>query len=478
MRTIRQQLTRKLLLGFALLLVGGGLGVYLATRAALVDQFDQTLSARANAITSATEQRGNRINVEMAEKFLPEYDEGVAVEFFQLRRADGTTVRRSQSLGQADLPVPSNSNRPRFWDLKLPTGRAGRAMSLTFRPQLGRLSESAERAALTLVVASAREELDETLTVLAAVLLGCGALLLAATTWIVPRVLRRELAPLDQLAGQTEHIHAESLSARFPTDSIPGELQPITQRLNELLSRLEQSFDRERRFSADLAHELRTPVAELRTLADLALKWPEARPADMDQDTHAIAVQMEGIVTRLLELLRSERGQLIPQLQTIHLAALVNDVWRPLAKRAAQRELATVCNVPGDLTLESDPVLLRSILANLLDNAVEYTPRGGAIHIEGAATEDRFTLRVSNAVENLEPSDLPRFFDRFWRKDPARSGGFHSGLGMALARSFAHTLGCELSVALDGTSRLVLTLSGWRAGRPAPDVRTPAPVVR
>ena len=331
MRTIRQQLTRKLLLGFALVLGLGGFGVYLCTRAALLDQFDQILRAKANTIASATEQHGSRINVELAEQFLSEYDEGIAVHFFQLRRADGATLRRSKSLGQADLPtLEGHSKRPLFWNLKLPTGHAGRAMSFTFRPQLARQSSSVEPAELTLVVASAREELDETLAVLAAVLAGCGILLLGATAWIVPRLLRRELTPLNQLADQTGRIHASSLSIRFPTDSVPRELQPISQRLNDLLSRLEQSFERERRFSADLAHELRTPIAELRALADLALKWPESRPAEMDRDTLAIALQMEGIVTRLLALLRSERGQLVPDRQSVLVAPLVRDVLAAL----------------------------------------------------------------------------------------------------------------------------------------------------
>src|SRR5258707_10832861 len=98
MRTIRQQLTRKLLLGFALLLGCGGAGVYFSTRSALLSQFDETLRAKASAISSATEQHGNRISVEVTEQFMREFDEGVAVDFFQLRHIDGTTVRRSKSL--------------------------------------------------------------------------------------------------------------------------------------------------------------------------------------------------------------------------------------------------------------------------------------------------------------------------------------------------------------------------------------------
>jgi two-component system sensor histidine kinase QseC len=467
MRTIRQQLTRKLLLGFGLLLGCGGVAVYFLTRAALLDQFDETLRTKANAISSATEQRGKRITVELSEQLMRESDERVAEDFFHLRRMDGTTVRRSKSLADADLPSRFGTfERPRYWNLTLPPGFRGRAIGYTFSPRHSREGEPAEITELAIVVASDRRELDETLATLALVLAASGALLLVATTLIVPRVLRRELAPLDQLAEQAGRINADSLSTRFPADSVPGELKPISERLNNLLSRLEQSFERERQFSADLAHELRTPIAELRSLADLALKWPETRPAETDRDSLAIAVQMEGIVVRLLELLRSERGQLAIARESILLAPLAEKVWQPFAERAAEKRLDVVRNVPDDAEIQSDPVLLRSILTNLIDNAAEYTPRGGTVRIDAGVGCGRFTVRVSNTIEHLEPADLTRFFDRFWRKDPARSGAKHSGLGLSLARAFAQALGCELTATIDGESRLVLTLSGPAA--PAP----------
>jgi signal transduction histidine kinase len=461
MRTVRQQLTRLLLGAFTLLLGAGGAGVYFSTREALLQQFDETLRAKANAISSGTEQHGKRINIEISEDFMREYDDNVAVEFFELWRADGSAIRRSKSLGEADLPARYGTyRRPKFWNLKLPSHYRGRAIGYTFALKASRENEPSEPAELSIVVASDRRELDETLAVLALVLLGCGALMLVATGLIVPRVLGRGLNPLNQLAEQTTRIDADSLSTRFPIDSLPGELKPIGERLNNLLSRLEQSFERERQFSADLAHELRTPIAELRSLADVALKWPESRPEETDRDTLAIAVQMEGIVVRLLELLRSERGQLVPRRESILLSALVDEIWQPFAEKASAKQLKVTRSVPEEAKIESDPILLRSIITNFVENAVEYTPRNGTIRIDAGLGGERFTLRIGNTVENLEPADLPRFFDRFWRKDSARSGGNHSGLGLSLARAFSQALGYELTVALDGDSLLVLILSG------------------
>jgi two-component system sensor histidine kinase QseC len=265
---------------------------------------------------------------------------------------------------------------------------------------------------------------------------------------------------LDQLAEQAAGITAESLGTRFPTETLPGELTPISCRLNDLLGRLEQAFERERRFSADLAHELRTPIAELRSFAELALKWPEAREAQTDREVLGIALQMEGMVTRLLALLRSEHGRLPVTREPVVPEPLVTGLWKGFAERAATKQLRFACQMTGPAELETDPVLLRSILTNLLDNAVEYTPCGDLVELNYRGENDRFTFQVANTTEHLIPADVNKLFDRFWRKDAARSNNEHSGLGLSLSKAFAQVLGLELTAALDGESRLIITLSG------------------
>jgi hypothetical protein len=340
MRTIRRQLTWKLLLAFALPLVFGGIAVFLSTRAALLEQFDNALLARALAIVTVTTQKGERVDVDVTDSFMRESDEEDTPGFFQMWHTDGTILKSSAQAPSSVLPSRFGTlDKPKFWNLTLSSRSAGRAIGFKFTPKISKkeLSLSAP-GEIILVVASNREELNETLTTLAFALLGCDAALLALIVMVVPRLLRRELAPLDALAEQASHINADSLAMRFPTASMPGELTPISSRLNDLLARLEQSFVRERRFSADLAHELRTPIAELRTLAEVALKWPETREPATDRETLAIAVQMQGVVTRLLALLRSEHEQLPVVTEQVRLVPLIESVWRPFAERAAAKQ--------------------------------------------------------------------------------------------------------------------------------------------
>jgi two-component system sensor histidine kinase QseC len=460
MTTIRGQLTRKLLLAIALLLSLGGIAVYLCARAALQGQFDAALHARAQALTTLTEQKGNRIELDFSEEHMHGF-EARGTDFFELWQADGRTVERSRSLADAHLPLHHGTlAAPLFWNLPLPPGRAGRAVGLKFRPQD---SDDKRRAGTpveaVLVVASSRQHLDRTLTTLQLVLAGGGLLLLAATALVVPRVLRRELNPLQTLADEAARIDAASLSVRFPARNLPGELAPITARLNELLARLEDAFERERRFSSDVAHEFRTPVAELRSLAELAHKLPDARPANTEQEVLAIALHLESVLTRLLALARGERGGLPVRSERVAPGPLVQAVCDQFRAQAAARELAFHVNTPTGAEVETDPALLRSILTNLLDNAMEYTPCGGAVNVEASVASRRLNLRVVNSVAGLDERDLPRMFERFWRKDAARTPDGHTGLGLALALTFAHALGCELTASFVAPARLALTLS-------------------
>jgi two-component system, OmpR family, heavy metal sensor histidine kinase CusS len=464
MTTIRRQLTRNLLIAFAAPVVIGGAIAFALIRDELIEQFDAALDAQVLAVAAGTRvQPDGSINVEGSARIMRDFESSDAREhiddqapaMFEIRRADGTPIARSASLGDHNLMVPATDGAPsRIWNLVLPSGYAGRAASLRFHPD----GSAAESAPLTIVVAVDRRDLDDTVRMIGLWLGGCGVLLLVVTFIAVPRLIRRAFAPIEALGAEAGRINADSLGTRFPTRDLPGELAPIAERLNDLLGRLQTSFDRERRFSADLAHELRTPVAELRALAELSMKWPDSRPADADRDVLAIAVQMEGIVTRLLTMLRSEHAQLPIATEPVDAVAVAQDVWRHLHARAETRALGVRWDVPTQLPIATDPILLRSILANLLQNAVEYTPTGGWVGIQARPCAGGIEISVRNDAGSLSTEDVPKLFDRFWRREASRSGGDHVGLGLSLARAFARAIGGDLTANLDAQGSLSFTL--------------------
>ena len=464
MKSIRRRLTRELLAVSLLLLGGGGLAFYLAARDELVEQFDATLRARALTLTTLTVREGARLHLEAADRVAREYSLARPRDFFEIWDEAGSPVLRSESLESADLPRPAEAtDRRLIWNVALPHGRSGRALALRFQP---RREEDEGRGPAggdaLLVVAITREGLDEALRELLLIASVGGVCLLGAIVWGVPRVLRRGLHPLDEMAEQVAAIRADSLALRLPVGELPAELGPIAARLNDLLGRLEASFERERRFSADLAHELRTPIAELRSLAECALKWPDAREASTDRDVLASTQHMETLVTQLLALARGEQGQLQARPVEFRLDEAVREAWAPFAGRAADRGLKVGFELPA-AGVTADPFLLRSILHNLFDNAVNYTPAGGEIWVGLLAAGSGAHLSLCNTVDALEAADVPLMFDRFWRKEAARSGQQHLGLGLSLAQTFARAMGWSLTAALDpGSGQLVFTLRNSR----------------
>jgi len=457
--SLRHRLTRDLLLATLGL---GGLGfvaLYFVARVAVRDQFDLALQARAVAISSNTSWHTNGLQLTFDERSFPSQDDDQTPDFYELTPVGPIAPLRSASLKTADLPRPPEpGGKARFWNLTLPDGQSGRAIAFRFTP----IGPAASAPEVTLVLALNREDLDETCTQLSAFFAIGSLFAVGAILWMVPRVLRRGLAPLDTLGNQVARINAASLSARLPADELPAELLPIRAQLNHLLTRLESSFARERRFGADLAHELRTPIAELRLLAECALKWPDTRDASTDRDTLAIACHLEDLVTRLLDLARSENGRIAVRSEKIEFSSLIALAWQPFAKRAAARDLDATLDLPR-LEIRSDPLVLRSILANLFDNAVDYSPPGESIRLsltlEPDANRVRFTI-TNRPATPLSPVDIAQLFDPFWRQKAARSDARHSGLGLALARAFAEALGWTLTARLETDEILRFDLSG------------------
>ncbi len=463
MNSIRQHLTRRLLLLLTLLFGAGLTGIYWRVRAELIESFDRSLLVKAQAISTLVTLDGDSAALNFSDKFMRGFDYDEARDFFEIRRADGSSMQRSASLGEEHLPDRvGDFKHPAVWALDLPRGQHGRALGVEFIPRGTNLASTrANTARFHLVVAARSRGLEEDLGEILLITVVSGVVLLGLTALLVPFVLRRGLRPLERLADETEKINADTLTLRFPTEGLPRELLAITDRLNALLVRLEQSFERERRVSAALAHELRTPIAELRNLAECALKWPDQRDPETDRDALAIAQQMESVVTHMLTLARSETGQLRPELEPVDLARAVAQAWKPLAGPAELK--ACRCDLPATaLTVQADAVLLRSILGNLLENAVEYAPANAVIEVALTQNGNEFTVAITNPAPDLTAADVGRLFERFWRKEAARSESRHAGLGLSLVQSFTRVLGWQITAHLDAGGKLTLTVSGPR----------------
>jgi two-component system sensor histidine kinase QseC len=474
--SIRRRLLIGLTAGLLLLFAISGGAFYWYVRAVLEYQFDAALTAKAHAFCSLVKlQSDGGVDLDLPPRPAGDGSAAAPFEYYQIWREDGKVFGRSPAMGSGNLPHAPSADAPPleapiFSDIKLPSGRVGRVIELRCTPtqeqeeaENGHADRRAsESAAATVVVAIAqdRSELDRVLTVLLSALLAASIVMIIGTLSVVTIVVRHGLQPLESVARDAAQIDVQSLTYRFSLKGLPAELQPICQRLNESLDRLQEAFLRERRFSADVAHELRTPIAELRALADVAVKWEGDRETSTAyfRDAREIAQQMEGIVTKLLSLARCHAGTIAAARESVVVADLVRQAWRSCEAIAARRNLNVQFDLPADIVVSTDRDMLGSIAGNLLANAVDYATAGGAIYCNVKRSGPQWTLSVVNDTDTLSEVDLPHLFEPFWRKDAARTDGSHSGLGLSLVEAYVKVLGGTIEVSMPAAGSFCISV--------------------
>ena len=481
MSSIRRRLSATLVAGVLLLWCLAGVLVYLGVRELLYRHFDESLAAKARTLgTLVQDWGGGKLELEFADEIMPEFSRGNALEYFEIRGPDGALIERSRSLGEADLHCPFNPEEDYYRDLALPDGRPGRlvAMRLLAHVPEGSTAKrlqalTPDAPAVTLAYARDRIELNETLRVLALALAASAVPLALGTAWVVTALVRRGLRPLDHLANQAAVIDATNHGARFANGELHEELRPIYSRLNDLLTRIEATFENERRFTADVAHELRTPIAEVQALAEVALKWERDR-AGTDaalRDVHGVAKRMEATVSTLLALVRCRWGRQGLFVESFDLAQTIRDVVRTSERTAAKKGLRVRVDLPDAATLVNDHTVVSAIVSNIWSNAVGHCPDGGEVRgtLEARA-EGGWIIRVANTDNSLNHADLAHLFEPFWRKEAARSDSQHGGLGLALVREYARLVRAEPKPSLEeGAFRMQVIF------RDADDNAGPAP---
>ena len=475
--------------GTGLILISATVILYLVIQNWLRNEFDGTLEGKARALMTLTEQEASGVELEFADEYMPEFKRDKEPEYFQLWIDDRTVLERSHSLGTLDLPLlRPRVPEPRFTDLKLPDGRNGRLVQIDFVPQVDDddgpdvdvpldLTKAVAGTGLhvaSIAVTRSRESLDARLTSLALGLGGFVAAFLSVIAWLISIELRSGLRPLEIVARQIRELDAESLDGRIGTPSEPKELLPLVNYLNDLLNRLHLALVRERTLSNNLAHELRTPIAELRNLAEVGARWPgdTSKVREYFKDSREIAGQMERIVVHLLSLSRLEAGIEAADKSPFFRAPLVQDCWQKLSGGAAEQAMSLCLDPVNDCKVETDRDKLEIMITNLLSNAIVHGKQGDEIMCSIAQENGRAKLTVANRSDELVASDLPHLFDRFWRKDAARSNGEHGGLGLSIVHGLAQLLDIEVQVGLEPTGIFHVSLM---IPRPAGGDATPIP---
>jgi signal transduction histidine kinase len=444
MKSIRRQMALSIGGAAALLLIGGGAGLHFTLHQTLARQFDNGLLTKAQALVIAAEVDDGEFEIDLDIQAFAGFGSSSPGVYFEVYNGGGVPLKRSPSLGGSDLPRPVKlvTEESGFADLVLPDGAPGRAYWETFTPSDDLENQYGE---LRILVASDTTQLRRTLRTVALVILSFGGGAILTCLAVLHLVVGNALKPVDRLSADVQHIDVHRLSRKLAVDDLPIELQGVAAKLNESLARLEISFARERRFTSDAAHELRTPLAELRAMTELGAKWPDEFTAEHGREMLEVLAELESLL-ETLSLLAKADSEMAPHLEPVDLAGSVREALDRLTEDIAGRRLKIDLDLPAG-SIITDPVLWRAIVANLLGNAVAYAPESTSI---GVSASPR-VFAVENEAPDLESGDLDRLFERFWRKSSSRTEKGHSGLGLSVVRAAVTFLGGECSASLEGS---------------------------
>jgi two-component system, OmpR family, heavy metal sensor histidine kinase CusS len=274
---------------------------------------------------------------------------------------------------------------------------------------------------------------------------------------IAATVTKRGLRPLAEMTGSFKRVAPLHLHERVPPRGWPRELQPLAAAFDDMLDRLEDSFTRLSQFSADIAHEIRTPVANIRGEAEVALTRPRTpvEYREVLESNVAECERLSGIIDNLLFLARAEAADRVIQRTSFDGRKEIEKVAAFYQPVAEEQQIAIACHGTGEVS--ADPLLFGRALGNLLENALRFTPAGGKIGVSIETGRDESKIIVSDTGCGIPPQHINKVFDRFYRVDSSRSSR-GAGLGLALVKSIAELHGGSATITSTVNRGTIVTL--------------------
>jgi two-component system heavy metal sensor histidine kinase CusS len=436
-RTLAFRLTAAYSLGGLLLVLGATASLYMVLRAALDRSTDQFLADKLEVLRTMLRERPNdqdglREEIEL-ESAARRYEQ------FYIRLLDEhgvpilTTPGMTEQLDLAELAGRARSRPERSISMVGRNGQAFRVSSAA--APVGKPSTTTDTIQIAIDISQEEEVLRRYRFWFWGIL--------AVTSVLFPvvgyRIARHGIRPVEEIAATARRITSTNLRERIRAEGYPSELASLAGTFNEMLDRLEQSFEQISRFSADIAHDLRTPVNNLRGEAEVAL----ARARTVDEYRGVLessleeTIRLSELIGDLLFLARAESP--LPHLkrQRVDVEELLGIVREYYEATASDGGIALVTVTGSEpITAELDRALMLRALSNLVSNAITHTPREGSVTLVASATDREIRIKIFDTGIGIPAEAVPRVFDRFFRVDPSRSknsGG--TGLGLAIVQS-------------------------------------------
>jgi two-component system, OmpR family, heavy metal sensor histidine kinase CusS len=433
---------------YSVVLAGGlavfSLAVWFAMRAAVYHAIDDELRDRVQGVRAFMDRQISSLSIpEIRDEFREHSVLGPGGDLFQVCDAQGQWLYRSESLESDNVSIdrPSNLARPRLVTAQV----AGRPLRFYSERIL------VNSQPYTVQVAAPMHEAFEAIEAFGLILIFMVPLLLIGATAGGYWISKRALDPVDEISRAAQRISIENLADRLHVSDTGDQLQRLTETLNQMFLRLEASVRRIKQFTADASHELRAPIALIRTTAEVAVQRRNREANEYLEALDDILEESERtsqVVDSLMLLARADAGKEVLERGLVDASSISHAAVEQGEKLARIRGLYFSSSIPDvPIWVQADAEALRRALLILIDNAAKYTPEGGSVRVDLSANDGFARFSVSDTGIGITLDDLPHIFDRFWRADKARSrshGG--AGLGLSIAKWIAETHAGSITV--------------------------------
>ncbi|HDY93820.1 MAG TPA: HAMP domain-containing histidine kinase, partial [Pseudoalteromonas sp.] len=376
-------------------------------------------------------------------------------------RSDSLELYENANLPFLEMPI----NESKIIDYELPNGRDGRALISHFVAQKDdrNPTHSAVFNTMTLAIAAPTAELNKVLIIIDVVFILTCVLGVFGVRYLVTRIVNKGLHPLHNLNDQIKLLDITGVAQTIESDFKVEEIEPIRNELNKFITVNQQLYSNEKRLTSDIAHELKTPIAELISLSEVAIRYPDdKRISDTyTSDVLNISQRMKTIVSNLLLLQRSSSSTMQLNAQNIILNNLVNQIIDELTFKHPTIKTRLNNEISDEITLNADEFSLNTILCNLIDNALFYGLPEAPIKLTAVNNSTNMIISVSNKVNKpLSGEQLIAIFDPLYQLDSSRTNNQRHGLGLSIVQSLCNLNGFTITASNteNNTLTFILTL--------------------
>ncbi len=410
-----------------------GISLYFSLSKIVYDSIDSSLLSRAKALATLVNNDHNEMEFEFSDEVMWEYNSPKAKSFFQIRRSDGTTLEKSASLKDSELPFSRKGIQTDFETIFL-NGAPARLVNFHAPDENENTAKSKGHSLIIQCAEDMRSQinlLNRYRIVLSISILSIMVISASGGFFIA----KKALTPVKEISETIDRISESNLSERITVEKIPRELRVLASSFNRTFDTLERAFNRQRQFAADASHELRTPLSVILSQSEIILR----KERSSEEYKNALTAIMEAtrmmseIIRKLLTLARLGADKVDLKIENINLSEIIREPVKLLTPLADRKGISINISAGGQYVIRGDREALLELFVNIIDNAIKYNIPQGRIDISIKKEKAFVVTEIIDTGIGIPEEDLGKVFDRFYRVDKSRSkesGG--SGLGLSI----------------------------------------------